>query len=90
MDSNNNTTLTLIIINLLLNFLQVLDHIFSRLKSSKCWGASLQFNDNKDDVVKKPSLTNDNNDKLTQLIDMLNNNKSNNDNKNNDDNKLKI
>ncbi len=87
MDSNNNTTLTLIIINLLLNFLQVLDHIFSRLKSSKCWGANLQFNDNKDDVVKKPSLTNDN---LTKLIDMINNNKSNNDNKNNDDHKLKI
>ena len=44
----DSTTTTLIIINLLLNFLQVLDHIFARLKSSKCWGSELQFNDSKD------------------------------------------
>ena len=44
---DNSSTITLIVINLILNFLQVLDHLISRLKSSKCWGASLQFNDSK-------------------------------------------
>ena len=39
---------TLIIINVILNFIQLIDHIFSRLKSSKCFGSELQFNNSKD------------------------------------------
>jgi hypothetical protein len=46
MDSSNITTL--IIINVILNFIQLIDRIFSRLKSSKCFGSELQFNNSKD------------------------------------------
>ena len=60
MDNQNITTL--IIINVILNFIQLIDHIFSRLKSSKCWGSELQFNDNKTDIKQI-----DNNEILKQL-----------------------
>ena len=46
----DNNMSTLIIINVILNFIQLIDHIFSRLKSSKCFGSELQFNDNKTDT----------------------------------------
>lgn len=49
MDSNS-ITLTLIIINLIMNFLTVLDHFLSRIKRSKCWGTDIDFyRDNKQD-----------------------------------------
>ena len=60
MDNSNITTL--IIINVILNFIQLIDHIFSRLKSSKCFGSELQFNDNKTDFKEI-----DNNEILKQL-----------------------
>ena len=44
------TIVTLIVINLILNFLQVLDHFLSKIKSSKCWGASLEMNNSKTDT----------------------------------------
>ena len=47
MDNQNITTL--IIINVILNLIQLIDRIFSRLKSSKCFGSELQFNNTKDD-----------------------------------------
>ena len=43
------TTVTLIVINLILNFLQVLDHFLSKIKRSKCWDASLEMNNSKTD-----------------------------------------
>jgi hypothetical protein len=90
MDNNNSTMITLIVINLIINLITVIDHFITKLKRSKCWFGEIEMNDIKDDTVK--NFTQDNN-KLKELIDILNNksnnNKSNNDNKN-DDNKLKI
>ena len=61
---NQNIT-TLIIINVILNFIQLIDHIFSRLKSSKCWGSELQFNNSKDSKEDIKQI--DNNEILKQL-----------------------
>ena len=47
------TTTTLIIINLLLNFLQVLDHFLTKIKRSKCWGGELEMDTNIKDNKKK-------------------------------------
>ena len=46
MDSNS----SLILINLIINLLVVFDHFINRLKSSKCWGASLEMNNSKTDT----------------------------------------
>ena len=74
MDSNNSTMITLIVINLIINLIAVIDHFITRLKKSKCWLGEIEMNENKEDV-KKPNNDNDN---IKQLIDILNNNKSNN------------
>ena len=82
MDNNNNSTMiTLIIINLIINFITVIDHFITKLKRSKCWGSEIEMkNDNKDDTLKNHTQDND---KLKELIDILNN-KSNNNKSNND------
>ena len=41
MDTNS----TLIIVNLLLNFLQVMDHFLSKIKKSRCFGGELEMLD---------------------------------------------
>ncbi len=64
MDSNT----SLIIINLIINLLVVIDHFINKIKSSKCWGASLEMNDNKNNDL-------DNNKILEQLKELTNNNK---------------
>ena len=74
MDSNNNTMITLIVINLIVNLITVIDHFITRLKKSKCWLDEIEMNENKEDVKK----SNNDNDNIKQLIDILNNNKSNN------------
>ena len=84
MDSNNNTMITLIVINLIINLITVIDHFITKLKRSKCWFGEIEMADNKDDIVKKPTQDND---KLKELIDILNN-KSNNNKLNNDNDKL--
>ena len=43
------TTVTLIVINLILNFLQVLDHFLTKIKRSKCFGGELEMNNDKTD-----------------------------------------
>lgn len=48
---DNNLTLTLVIINLLLNFLQVVDHFLNRVKRSRCWGSEIElYRDNKQEA----------------------------------------
>jgi hypothetical protein len=42
---DNSSMTTLIIINLLLNFLQVLDHFLMKIKKSKCFGNTIEMND---------------------------------------------
>jgi hypothetical protein len=77
MDSNNSTMITLIVINLIINLIAVIDHFITRLKKSKCWLGEIEMDTEvkiKDDN-KKPTQDNDN---IKQLIDILNNNKSNN------------
>ena len=74
MDSNNSTMITLIVINLIINLITVIDHFITRLKKSKCWLGEIEMNENKEDVKK----SNNDNDNIKQLIDILNNNKSNN------------
>ena len=55
------TTTTLIIINLLLNFLQVLDHFLTKIKRSKCWGGELEMDKNiKDNKEKDLQIKYDN------------------------------
>ncbi len=49
MDSTN----TLIIINLLLNLFQVIDHFFNRLRSSKCFLGELQMKESNNDNNEK-------------------------------------
>ena len=44
------STTTLILINLILNFMQVLDHFLTKIKRSKCFGGELEMNDNKTDT----------------------------------------
>ena len=57
------TTTTLIVINLLLNFFQVLDHFLIKIKRSKCLGDELEMQENKEkNIEKNNTLTNDNND----------------------------
>ena len=58
----------MILINLIVNLLMVLDHFINRIKSSKCFGASLEMND-----IKNNDL--DNNKILEQLKELTNNNK---------------
>lgn len=79
------TTTTLIIINLLLNFLQVLDHFLTKIKRSKCLGGELEMNsdskDNKDNQIN----INKNNDleqnKILEQLKILTNQKQQDDNK---------
>ena len=52
MDSNS----SLILINLVINLLVVVDHFINRLKSSKCWGSELQFNDNKNNDLEQNKI----------------------------------
>ena len=76
MDSNS----SLIIINLIINLLVVLDHFVNRIRSSKCFGSELQFNNYTNNEL--------DNNKIKELIDVINNNKSNNKDENNPINKL--
>ena len=57
------TNTSIIIINLIINLLVVLDHFINRIKSSKCWGASLEMNDAKNNEL-------DNNKILEQLKEL--------------------
>ena len=77
MDSNS----SLILINFIVNLLMVLDHFINRIKSSKCFGASLEMNDNKNNEL-------DNNKILEQLKELTNNNKKSIDISNDPSNKL--
>ena len=81
---NSNTLTTLIVINLIVNIINVINNFINHLKRSNCCGATLEMADNKDDIVKKPTQDND---KLKELIDILNN-KSNNNKLSNDEIKL--
>ncbi len=76
MDSNY----SLILINLIINLLIVVDHFVNRIRSSKCFGASLEMNDNKNNEL--------DNNKIKELIDVINNNKSNKKDENDPINKL--
>ena len=42
----DSTTVTLIVINLISNFLQVLDHFLTKIKRSKCFGGELEMSEN--------------------------------------------
>ena len=75
---NNNTMITLIIINLIINIINVINNFINHLKRSNCCGASLEMTEVKEDN-KKPTQDNDM-ESIKKLIDILNNNKSNNDN----------
>ena len=44
------STTTLVLINLILNFLQVLDHFLTKIKRSKCLGGELEMNNDKIDT----------------------------------------
>ena len=82
---NSNTLTTLIVINLIVNIINVINNFINHLKRSNCCGASLEMmTDVKD---KDKDKTTQDNDKLKELIDILNN-KSNNNKLNNEDNKL--
>ena len=76
---NNNTMITLIIINLIINIINVINNFINHLKRSNCCGASLEMTEVKEDN-KKPTQDNNDIESIKKLIDILNNNKSNNDN----------
>lgn len=83
---NNNTLITLIVINLIVNIINVINNFINHLKRSKCFGNEIEMNLEVKEDNKKPTQDNDI-ESIKKLIDILNNNKSNNiDNK--IDNKL--
>ena len=61
------TTTTLIIINLLLNFLQVLDHFLTKIKRSKCLGGELEMDTNNNNKDKDNQININKNDLIEQL-----------------------
>lgn len=71
---NNSTMITLIIINLVVNLITVIDHFITKLKRSKCFFGEIEMND-----VKNDNKNNElDNNKIKELINVINNNKSNN------------
>ena len=80
------TTTTLIIINLLLNFLQVLDHFLTKIKRSKCWGGELEMETNSKD--NKDNQNNINKNDLIEQLKILTNQKQLDDKKDDPVNKL--
>ena len=78
----DSTTTTLIIINLLLNFLQVLDHFLTKIKRSKCWGGELEMETNSKD--NKDNQNNINKNDLLEQLKILTNQKQPDDNKKDD------
>ena len=79
MDSNT----VLIVVNLLLNLFQVMDHFVNRLKSSKCFGASLEMRETNEtpDIENQIKSHKESNDKIIEQLKNLINLK-NEDNKN--------
>lgn len=77
------TSQTLIVVNLLLNLFQFLDHFVMKIKKSNCWGAQLEMKESND----KLDLENQKNifkkeDLIKQLEEIKQNINLNNDNKN--------
>ena len=62
------STTTLVLINLILNFLQVLDHFLTKIKRSKCLGGELEMNNDKIDTKEL-----DQNDLIKQIKALTNN-----------------
>ena len=58
----------------------MIDHFINRLKSSKCWGSELQFNDNKNNDLEQ--------NKILEQLKILTNQKQQDDKKDDALNKL--
>ncbi len=74
---DNNTLISLLVINLIINIINLINNFINHLKRSKCWGSEIEMNTEIKDDSKKPTQDNDL-ESLKKLIDILNNNKSNN------------
>ncbi len=83
MDTNS----TLIIVNLLLNFMQVMDHFLSKIKKSRCFGNELEMIDNNNKKNNTNSSFDNFKKEIYEMIQINNKNIENKD-KNKDDNIL--